>query len=334
MSDYLNIVVWVVPMLVVTICIEFFLSRVNGKSAIYKFKDLLASCFVGIGSLISSSLAKLLYSGIIFFLVFDFFNPENAQGIHVNILGYVAFGWSWYLWILCQFLDEFSHYWHHRLNHTVRLLWASHIVHHSSEHFNYGTGVRIGWITAFYKPFFYLWIPAIGFRPEMVVTCMTIEALYQYLLHTSFCPRLGFLEKIFITPKQHQVHHATNIKYLDKNHGAILNIFDKLFGSWKDLDNDDNILFGVTNPPNSYNPFVIITHEYINIWRDVKRAKTIKEMFMYVFGPPGWSPDKSSLTVRQLQLELKKSNQEGWNLKLNLKRHHKTIVNIKNYDDL
>jgi sterol desaturase/sphingolipid hydroxylase (fatty acid hydroxylase superfamily) len=304
MSGYLNIVFWVVPILIISIVAEYCYSQIKGHFSLYKLKDLWASCSIGVGSLLTSTLVKLLYSGVIFYLVFEIFNPINASGERVNVLGYVSFGWAWYLWIICQVLDEFSHYWHHRLNHTVRILWASHIVHHSSEHYNYGTGLRIGWVANFYKPFFYLWIPAIGFLPEMVITCMTIESIWQFFLHTSYCPKLGFLEKFLITPKQHQVHHATNINYLDKNHGAIFNFFDKLFGSWQELDDCENIQYGVTKPPNSYSPIVIITHEYLAIWSDVRQSETLIEIFMYVFGPPGWSPDNSTLTVRQLQSKI------------------------------
>jgi len=144
-------------------------------------------------------------------------------------------------------------------------------------------------------------MPAIGFPPEMVVICLGIEAIWQFQLHTLYIPKLGFLEKIFNTHTMHQVHHATNVEYLDKNHGGFLNIFDKLFGTWKELDEDIKVEYGVIHAPNSYNPVVILMHEYRDIWKDVRKASKISHKLMYIFGPPGWSPDGSTLTVKQQQ---------------------------------
>jgi hypothetical protein len=111
----------------------------------------------------------------------------------------------------------------------------------------------------------------------------------------------------------HQVHHARNIEYLDKNHGGFLNIFDKIFGTWKELDDGIDVEYGVIHSPNSYNPVVILTHEFKDIWMDVKKAKRFRDKFMYIFGPPGWSPDGSTLTVRQQQqqfAEMQKSRSQ------------------------
>src|SRR5690606_10753848 len=123
-------------------------------------------------------------------------------------------------------------------------------------------------------------------------------------LHTVFIPKLGFLDKFLNTHTMHQVHHACNIEYMDKNHGGILNIFDRVFGTWKELDEKIVIEYGVTSPPESYNLWVILTHEYADIWKDMKKSKNLKHKFMYVFGPPGWSHDGSTLTVKQMRKEM------------------------------
>lgn len=302
----INILSWAAPFLILLMVAEFVFSKLKGHKNLYKLKDVLASSAMGFGAMLINSLVKLMYFGFIFYLVYEVFNP-SVNGTRTNIFGYTSFGYAWYVWLICQVLDDFSHYWVHRLNHTIRFMWAAHIVHHSSEHYNFSTSLRLSWISALYKPLFYLWIPAIGFPPEMVVTCLGVEAVWQFLLHTSYCPKLGILEHIFITPKQHQVHHAVNESYLDKNHGAIFNIFDRLFGSWKDYDDSIDIHYGVTSPPNSFNPIVIVTHEYKAIWRDIRKSKNFKEILMYVFGPPGWSPNGETLTVKQMQLNLKQS---------------------------
>ena len=283
---------------------ELIYSKTHNRKELYDWKDLGSSVVMGFGSVIIAPLVKVISAGAIFYAAFHLFNTQVSPGQWVNnIFGYSTFSVesAWYIWLLCQFLDDFSYYWFHRLNHTVRLFWAAHIVHHSSDHYNYGTGIRNGWFTILYKPFFYVWLPAIGFHPEMVLFCMGIEALWQFQLHTQYMPKLGFLEKFMNTHTMHQAHHAQNLEYLDKNHGGYLNIFDKLFGSWIELDDNIDVKYGVIHAPNSNNPLIIVSHEYKDIWNDVRKAKNPYQVFMYIFGPPGWSPDGSTLTVRQMQ---------------------------------
>lgn len=301
---FTNIVFVAIPFFFAFMIVEFIYSRWKGHSNKYSLNDFLVNVFMTLGVLVMELTLKFAAAGTFFYLSYNFFNPE-IDGVRTNILGYQSFGWEWYLWILCLLADDLSHYWVHRLNHTVRFMWASHVVHHSSEHFNLGTSLRLDWVSKLYKPLFYLWIPALGIHPEMLLLCYGIETIYQFFLHTSYCPRFIWLEKILITPKQHEMHHSRNVEYLDKNHGAIFSLFDKIFGSWKDYDDSIQIKYGVTKPPNLNNPIDILTHEYRAIWKDLKTSKNIIEAFMYVFGPPGWSPDGSTLTVKQIQRELK-----------------------------
>jgi sterol desaturase/sphingolipid hydroxylase (fatty acid hydroxylase superfamily) len=263
----------------------------------------MASLGMGIGSAILAPLIKTISAIVIFNLVYELFNPL-VDGVRMNIMGWESFGYAWYIWILCQLLDDFSYYWFHRQNHNVRFLWAAHIVHHSSDNFNLGTAVRNGWFTILYKPLFYMWIPAIGFPPE-------------FQLHSVYVPKLGFLERIFNTHTMHQVHHAKNIEYMDKNHGGFLNIFDKVFGTWKELDEDIEIEYGVTHPPESYNLFVILTHEYKDIWNDMKKSKNWYHKFMYAFAAPGWSHDGSTLTIKQMIKKQKEGRSNMMELEAN-----------------
>lgn len=273
------------------------------KKDLYKWKDLFSSLSLGLGSAVIAALIKTVSAILIFNVAYEIFNPE-INGVRTNILGYESFGYVWYIWIICMLLDDFTYYWFHRQNHMVRFFWAAHIVHHSSDNFNLGTAVRNGWFTILYKPFFYVWIVMIGFPPEMLVVCLGIEALWQFQLHTQYIPKLGVFEKFINTHTMHQVHHARNLEYMDKNHGGILNVFDRLFGTWKELDPSIDIEYGVSTPPNSYNIWVILTHEYQNIWRDTKKSKNWKHKFMYIFGPPGWSHDGSTKTIKQIRREI------------------------------
>ena len=301
--DFTNPLVYGVPFFLGLILLELTYSKTKDKKNLYNWRDLASSLSIGVGSAVIAALLKTVSAIVIFNFIYELFNPVVA-GVRTNIFGWESFSYAWYVWILCQLADDFSYYWFHRQNHMVRLFWAAHIVHHSSENFNLGTAVRNGWFTLFYKPLFYLWIPAIGFPPEMLVVCLGIESLWQFQLHTGYVPKLGFVEKILNTHTMHQVHHARNLEYMDKNHGGFLNIFDKMFGTWKELDENIPIEYGVSTPPNSYNPLVILTHEYQNIWRDTKKSRKWKDKFMYVFGPPGWSHDGSTKTVKQMRQEL------------------------------
>ena len=192
----------------------------------------------------------------------------------------------------------------------VRIFWAAHVVHHSSDTFNLGTAFRNGWFTIIYKPLFYIWILMVGFPVEMLIVSMGIEALWQFQLHSAYIPKMGFIEKFMNTHTMHQVHHAKNLEYMDKNHGGFLNIFDKIFGTWKELDDNIPAEFGVTKPPNSYNPWVILTHEYKDIWADIKKSKNWYHKLLYAFGQPGWSHDGSTMTVRQQQKLLQQERHE------------------------
>ena len=299
--NFTNPLVYGVPCFFALILLEYSHSKHHKeKKELYENKDFLASLSMGIGSAVLAPLVKTISAIVLFTFVYEIFNPiEN--GVRMNIFGYASFGYAWYIWLICQLLDDFSYYWFHRQNHNVRFLWAAHVVHHSSDNFNLGTAVRNGWFTILYKPFFYMWIPAIGFPPEMLVVCLGIEALWQFQLHTVFIPKMGIIEKVFNTHTMHQVHHAKNIEYMDKNHGGFLNVFDKIFGTWKEYDEKIDIEYGVTHPPESYNPLVILTHEYKDIWTDMKKSKNWYHKFMYAFAPPGWSHDGSTISVKEMR---------------------------------
>lgn len=306
--DFTNPLVYGVPVFLALILLELSYSKNFGDKNLYKWKDLVSSLTIGTGSAVVAALTKTVAAILIFTVAYELFNPE-VDGVRTNIFGWQSFGYVWYVWIVCMLLDDFAYYWFHRQNHMVRFFWAAHIVHHSSDNFNLGTAVRNGWFTIIYKPFFYVWIVILGFPPEMLLVCLGIESLWQFQLHTKYVPKLGFLEKFINTHTMHQVHHAKNIEYMDKNHGGILNVFDRMFGTWKELDESIDIEYGVTSPPNSYNIWTILSHEYKNIWADMKKSTNWWHKFKYCFGPPGWSHDGSTMTIKQIRESLEKEKQ-------------------------
>lgn len=142
------------------------------------------------------------------------------------------------VWIGVFLIRDFVYYWVHRAEHSFRALWASHLVHHSPETIGMATAVRVPWMEALYKPFFGLWLPLIGFNPLAAIVFDVFAATLSQLQHTEAFParrdgRSSVIGKIFVTPSSHRVHHGYNPEYIDKNFGAVLIIWDRLFGTYE-----------------------------------------------------------------------------------------------------
>jgi sterol desaturase/sphingolipid hydroxylase (fatty acid hydroxylase superfamily) len=212
----------------------------------------------------------------------------------------------WWAWVICFFSDDFSFYWFHRLSHQVRFLWASHSVHHSSEKYTFISGLRVPWTSELTGNFlFWAWMPLTGIEPFMIVWMKSLAVLYQFWMHTETIKRLPkWFEAFFNTPSHHRVHHGSDVAYLDKNHGGTLIIWDKIFGTFQ--QEIFKPTYGLTDNIKSYNPFVIAFHEWRKIIKDVKKSRSMADTFHYFFNTPGWSPDGSTKTTKQLQADLKK----------------------------
>jgi sterol desaturase/sphingolipid hydroxylase (fatty acid hydroxylase superfamily) len=214
-------------------------------------------------------------------------------------------GWHWYAWVLIIFADDFTFYWHHRLSHEIRILWAAHVNHHSSQTLNLATALRQSWAEQLYKYFWWFWLPLVGFEPLMILMMMSISLIYQYWVHTELIKRLPvWYEFLFNTPSHHRVHHASNVRYLDQNHAGILVIWDRTFGTFARESDDEKPVYGITKNINTYNLFKIASHEFVDLWADVKRAPTFKDKLKYIFYPPGWSHDGPDLRARTLRRHL------------------------------
>lgn len=251
---------------------------------LYQAKDTAASLAMGIGNVIIKLFIKAPILGAYFFAYqFRFFK----------------IGHDWQAWVLLFFLEDFTYYWFHRISHECRFFWASHVNHHSSQRYNLSTALRQTWTGIFTGFIFWLWLPLLGFHPLMVATQQAISLLCQFWIHTETIGRLGFLEKFMNTPSHHRVHHGSDLKYLDRNHAGILIIWDKLFGTFQ--PEEEPVTFGLTNNINSYNPVRIAMHEWQAMWQDLRKPNPPSVRLGYVFRPPGWSPDGSSKTVRQMR---------------------------------
>lgn len=190
--------------------------------------------------------------------------------------------------VTAMVLWDFLYYWEHRWMHEVRVMWAHHVSHHSSERYNLSTALRQPW-----SPFLTFWVfapmPLLGYSTATTRRAGQLNLLYQYWIHTEAIDRLPALaEKVLNTPSHHRVHHGANKQYLDKNYGGILIVWDKLFGTFE--PEVRRIKYGLTKNINTFNPIKVGYHEFVDIARDVRRAGSIREGLRAVFGPPGWTP--------------------------------------------
>ncbi|MEV4132331.1 sterol desaturase family protein [Dactylosporangium sp. NPDC049742] len=191
-------------------------------------------------------------------------------------------------WVLLFFADDFAYYWFHRLHHEVRVFWAGHVVHHSSVFFNLSTALRQSWTPMTGTPF-WLFLPLLGIPPWMVFLQQSISLAYQFFLHSERVGRLpAVIEWFWNTPSHHRVHHGANPEYLDRNYGGILIVWDRLFGTFE--PEQARVVYGLTKNIGTYNPLRVATHEYRDIWRDVRTAATWRQRLRFVFGRPGWQP--------------------------------------------
>ena len=199
---------------------------------------------------------------------------------------------DWWVWVLLFFADDLSYYWFHRVSHESRVFWASHVVHHSSQHYNLSTALRQTWVPMTYFPF-WLWMPLVGFPVWMVLLAQAWSLIYQFWIHTERVRRLPRpLEYVLNTPSHHRVHHGSNDVYLDKNYGGILIIWDRLFGTF--TQEGERVRYGLTKNIRTFNPVRVAFHEYIAMWEDLKSARTLGDRARVLFKGPGWRPESAA----------------------------------------
>ena len=285
--EFPNIIGWAVPAFALLVLAEIVAARLTGKGR-YEARDSAASLLMGFGSEIAPLLGGAAAVGAVFYAAYEFrlFTIPNT------------------LWavVLCFVLDDLRYYWWHRISHERRWFWASHVIHHSSQHYNLTTALRQTWTgqvlgqILFKTPLIFL-----GFHPAMVLFVGAVNLIYQFWIHTELINRMGPFEWIFNTPSHHRVHHATNPRYLDANYAGTLIIWDRMFGTFIPESDDEKPRYGIIKNLGTFNPLVISFHEWIGIARDVWSAKSWRDRFGYLFGPPGWSPDGSRMTSAMIK---------------------------------
>lgn len=278
MPDLFNPVDYAVPLFILLIIIEMLWARKKAPEK-YEPRDTLVSLAFGTGSTVAGALT----GGLVFAMMLWLYQHRLFD-----------IGWAWWAWIACFILDDLAYYVFHRCAHRVRWLWASHVNHHSSQHYNLSTALRqtwTGWLALSF--IFRLPLMLVGFHPLMVAFCGGLNLIYQFWFHTEAIKRFPrWFEAVMNTPSHHRVHHATNPRYLDSNYAGVFIIWDRMFGSFVAEVDDEPIRYGIVKQLGTFNLLYSVFHEWIGIAKDVWNAPW-KHKLSYMIREPGWSHDGS-----------------------------------------
>ena len=208
-------------------------------------------------------------------------------------------------WFLLFILEDIAFYFEHRIDHYCRVFWAVHVTHHSSEEFNLTTGFRSSVFQPVYRFMYFVPIALMGFHPLDIVFMYSLTQTYGILVHTQYIKKMpAWFEAVFVSPAHHRVHHASNIRYLDKNMGMCLIIWDRMFGTFQKELAEEPVIYGLTKPiKNDKDPVDLVLHEWRSIGKDLRKKTSFSNKLKYLFMPPGWSHDGSSKTANELRKE-------------------------------
>lgn len=294
MNDFIGedalstIYTWSVPFFAVIIIAEMIYSHVS-KAKFYNTKDVAASAYLG-----------LLNFGL------DFLMKGFAMAIMFFFFNHKLFNWEmniWY-WTACFIATDFAYYILHYIDHHSRVFWAVHITHHNSDFFNLTTGFRSSVFEPLYRYLFFSPLAFLGFNPWHIMAVYALGQVYGLLVHTQSVKKMGFLEYILVTPSHHRVHHACNIKYLDRNMGMCLIIWDKLFGTFEKEDPNVPVKYGIYPKMPDNGPVTVVMYEWRKIWKDIKQPNiSVIDRLKYILKSPGWKHDGTGKTVKQYQKE-------------------------------
>lgn len=272
-----QVIVLATPVFLALIAIEFAVGWRRGRNT-YRLADAISSIGLGMMSQVVGLFTKLAAIGI-YTAVY-----EQAALFELSTSAI-------WVWVAGLLLYDFFYYWLHRFGHTVALLWAAHSVHHQSEDYNLSTALRqtsSGWIAGW---LFYLPMAVLGIPPLVFGVVALVDLLYQYWVHTQQIGKLGWFDRWFCSPSNHRVHHAVNDKYLDKNFGGILVVWDRLFGTFVEEDDAQPCVYGTLKPLRSWNPLWANLAFYAELAQDSWRTRRWRDKLWRWVGPPGWRPD-------------------------------------------
>jgi sterol desaturase/sphingolipid hydroxylase (fatty acid hydroxylase superfamily) len=270
-----KLILYALPLFAVAVLLDFFIDTAK-KTNRYRITDSITSLTIGF----LGTTAGLLTLGFVGFFYNGIFRWFHLFVIKDSI-------WSW---ALAAIIYDFFYYWMHRAHHRVNILWASHATHHNSEYFNFTTALRqsaLGFLTVW---IFFLPMAFLGFTYEQYIFGAGLSTLYGFFTHTEFVRFIPYIEYIFIGPSSHRVHHGINDKYLDKNYGSILSIWDHIFGSYAFEKAEDPVRFGTIPLLNSFNPFMANLTVYWLMLKDAFLCKSWRDKFLLWINKTGWRP--------------------------------------------
>lgn len=256
------------PLLVILTLIELSITFFEREEK--RLKDMLANICLGLFVIVTGFFMKAL-ALVVYTMIYSvaFIKPTS----------------SFLLWVIAFLLCDLVLYIYHLLGHKTRLLWAAHVAHHSSLHYNLSVGFRINFFHLFYRFIFWAPLCLVGITPAMILFLESLTAIWNFLIHTEKIKKLGLLDLVFNTPSNHRVHHASNPQYIDKNLGGILVIYDRLFGTYA----KETIppVYGITHNIYSHNPKDVLLHEYKNVFSGVLKIRGLKNKISFLFSKPG-----------------------------------------------
>jgi sterol desaturase/sphingolipid hydroxylase (fatty acid hydroxylase superfamily) len=271
-----QVIVLATPVFLLAIALEFAWGRWRGRDT-YRLNDAISSITLGMLSEASGALLVLFRIGI-----------YTALAAHIALWRNDAFWLSPAGWLLALVFYDFCYYWQHRASHRVALFWAAHVVHHQSEDYNLSTALRQPSTSAFTAWIFYLPMAVAGVPPLVFGVVALVDLLYQFWVHTQHVGKLGWFDRWFCSPSNHRVHHAVNDRYLDRNYGGILVVWDRIFGSFE--EESERCVYGTRAPLRSWDPLWANLEVYCGLARDSWHARSWADKVQVWFRPPGWRP--------------------------------------------
>ena len=282
-----NYIVLAIPVFFLLIGVEVLITRLMAKDY-YRLSDSVNDLSCGIiQQLLEVFLKTALFAGYVFLF-------HNTRRFSIPTTSVPA-------WIACFVGVDFFYYWFHRMSHEVNAFWAAHIVHHQSEEFNLAVALRQGALQQAFSWVFYLPLAVVGFPPLMFLTLSSFNTLYQFWIHTRAIGKLGPVEWVFSTPSNHRVHHACNPKYIDKNYGGTLIVWDRLFGSFH--EEEEEPVYGITKPLASWNPLWANVHYWVELTGKARQATRFADKLRMFVKPPGWQPEEMGGFLRPPEID-------------------------------
>ncbi|MCB1386983.1 MAG: sterol desaturase family protein [Nitratireductor sp.] len=281
MPDFPQVTQLAIPLFVAAIIVEIVAVRFFRRVGEFETVDTLTSLLMGTGNVVFGIVFGFIsFGALMWFWQFRLFD----------------LGFSPWVGILAFLLDDLRYYWYHRIAHRVRWVWAEHVNHHSSQHYNLSTALRQSW-TGQFTGMFVLQIPMVllGFHPAFVAFVYGFNLIYQFWIHTETIRKLPWwFEAVMNTPSHHRVHHATNPRYLDANYAGTLIVWDRIFGTFVAERDEDMPRYGIVKNIATFNPLKVAFHEWIGMWKDVLQPGIgLGDRLRYAYMPPGWSHDGS-----------------------------------------